>query len=38
MVKSLVNDNKTPEKKMSFVISLVFAFKRRSIGRRGEIM
>lgn len=38
MVKSLVNDNKIPAKKMGFVISPVFAFRRRSFGRRGEIM
>lgn len=38
MVKSLANDNKIPAKKMGFMISPVFAFKRRSIGRRGEIV
>lgn len=37
MVESLVNDNKMPAKKMGFVISSVLAFKRRSVGRRGEI-
>lgn len=38
MIKSLANENKIPAEKMGFVICLVFAFKRRTIGRRGEIM
>lgn len=38
MVKSLANENKIPAKKMGFVISPLFAFKRRSTGRRGEIV
>lgn len=38
MVKSLANDNKIPAKKMGFMISPVFSFKRRSVGRRCEIM
>lgn len=38
MVKSLFHDNKIPAKRMCFVISPVFAFKGRSVGRRGEII
>lgn len=38
MVKSLSHDNKISAKRMFFVISPVFAFKGRSVGRRGEII
>lgn len=37
MVESLANGNKMLAKKMDFGISSVLAFKRRSVGRRGEI-
>lgn len=37
MVESLVNDNKTPAKRMDFMISCVPAFERRSVGNRGGI-